>query len=189
VALIEAGDILNVGDKLRAINAEIKAGLQLAAGKPVPLEVATALNALQRQYEQARGLYTDVYRAAYGQVPTGLGAIALLGAPLAAWITLVAWLAVGGVLWQLSKALREAIQKWREGQAMAGQQSRIAVLQENIRQADAAGDAASAARYRDELARVAGQGPLPSDIGAWLQENILYVAVGVLGLVLVLGRR
>lgn len=187
---LNLANILNYGDQLRAVNAEIKNTLAEVGRQPLgatPYEVAAALHNLQRRYNEARELYTTIYRAVYGAVPSGLGVLNLAAVPLAAWVSLV--LAMG-VLYTMLKALRDAIQKWREGQAGSLQQSKMAVLQSNLDTALASGDTAAAAFYRNQLAELTQQQPFPSDFGAWLQANALYVGAGVLVLVFLLsGRR
>jgi hypothetical protein len=186
---IEIADVMNVGKGLQAINAQIKDALASFAAAPPTPEAARALNDLQREYEKYRELYTTVYRTVTGEVPTGLGAFFLLGAPLVAWQALVVALAVGGILYKLSGALRDAIAAWRERQANAAQAAKIAALQRGIDQATAAGDKPTADAYRVELANVLRQPSFGSqDFGTWLQQNWVYVGLGALAFVIVLRR-
>lgn len=187
MAMIEPADLLNVGSKLRAINGEIKTALQEMAGKKVPVEVAVALHELQREYDKARELYTTVYRSVHGEVPTGLGVIALFGAPLAAWMSLVVMLAAGGLLYRLVGTLREVLRGWRERQAGELQAEKLATLQENIRQAEASGDTAGVEFYRGQLATVLRQ-PITIEPDAAISPTLLYLAAGALVLVLVMKR-
>ncbi len=185
MAMIETADVLDVGKKLRAVNAEIKAALQEMSGKKVPVDVAVALHELQKKYSEARELYTTVYRAVYGEVPTGLGVVALLGAPLWAWLTLVGMLSAAGIFVSLSHTLRVAMRAWRQGSEL--QTEKISVIQENLRQAEASGDTAGVTFYREQLSEVLQQPITPGILGI-IPQSLVLVAAGALVLVLVMKR-
>lgn len=170
---IKLSDVLFVGDTLRKMNAEINAALVEIGKVPVgsvPQDVAIALLNMQKVYDQARANYVTVYRTIWGSVPTGLGALFILGGVvLDAWLWLAAAFGVAGLIWKYERDLNAALQGWRERQRLQAIQSlppaeRAAALQ---------------------------QMPAPGQetLGAWLQQNALYVGAGVLVLVFILSRR
>ena len=113
MAIIEAMDLLNVGDKLRAINQQIKTTLQEIGGQPVgsvPRDIAITVQNLEREYNKARELYTTVYRAVHGEVPVGLGLV-LAAVPALAWASLIALMVV---IFRYSATLEKAMLAWRE---------------------------------------------------------------------------
>ena len=136
---LDLSDLWNVGDKLRAINQEIKSTLAeeyaaRTAGQPFPRELAEALQNLNRNYERGRNVYTEVYRTVTGNVPTGLGFIWAAAPFLPAWIWLVGALAVGGLIYESLQVMRDALRIWRERQVLQAPQGNVAALTTQQRQ-------------------------------------------------------
>jgi len=186
---LSLANILNYGDQLRSVNAEIKTVLQEIGRQPVgstPYGVATALHNLQTKYNEARELYTTIYRAVYGEVPSGLGVFPLAAVPLAAWVSLVVAM---GVLYTYINVLKDLVQAWREQRSGSLQQSKTAVLQANLNRAESSGDASAVAFYRQQLAATTQQPAIPSDLVAWVQSNALYVGAGFLVLMFLLSKK
>jgi hypothetical protein len=160
--------------KLRQSNqAIIELENTMRQSRAVAAAVGRDVVAARQKQNDLAGQFTTIYRAVTGSVPTGLQGIVI---PAWAIVTLVTLLGAWAVLWTFLQTIRE-----KAAAALATEQNRGTLLTA-ADAAEARGDHAGAQRLRAQAGSPAG---MKQDFGQWFQDNWVWVAAAVAGIVAV----
>jgi len=177
----------NLTEQFRDLNQQIIELENLIRTDPVVARaIAPGVQAARVKYEIAAQQFIDLYRAVFGDVPTGLTALPVI----AAW-AVVSVAAIAGVVFSLYEICATLRVQAQMAQATAAEANRTQILtaadEETKRadQLDAQGRKAEADAARQRAAQLRAQAGTPevaptdgSDLSAFLEKNWPWVLAG-----------
>jgi len=179
----------NLTEHFRDLNQQIIELENLIRTDPVVARaIASGVQAARVKYENAAAQYIDLYRAVFGDVPTGLTALPVIPAWAVVSVAAIAGVVIG--LYEVCATLRVQAQM---AQAQAAEANRAALIKAGDEQTkraealDAQGKKAEADAARQQAAALYGQAGTPgapppdgtgSDLTAFLEKNWPWVLAG-----------
>jgi hypothetical protein len=153
-------------------------------------QVGQQLMANRNEFEDLWGKYVWVYRALYGTTPNALSALGVI--PIATILIIAGVLAtlVAGIalLWKhLDNNAAQIQLEMQQAQNNSKLGNQLDTINKQITDADARGDTATATALRSqyaELVKALANAPDSGSLGAWLQNNWGWLALGAGGLLL-----
>jgi hypothetical protein len=160
------------------------------AGNPAFADAGRDILYARQRYNDAADQYTTAYRATFGEIPTGLSGLGqwMQAAGWAAVLTAV--LAILAVVYQYIKSGRDKIQAARDQTSLqASVLQRAADLRTQSSAAAKRGDVTAARQLADQATQLesqvgaaAGAVGKPQDWSAWLQNNAVWIGLGLAGM-------